>query len=117
MITFSISRIPKLEWATAATLLCRPPTGPTESRGRGEREPDLRKPFLHPPGRILNRHRPFKNLWMCSNANKAQNDQPSQSHAFVPLKTAIPPVERFVMMRGAGVVGINEQVNVWQNHR
>ena len=54
---------------------------------------------------------------MCSNANKAQNDQPSQSHAFVPLKTAIPPVERFVMMRGAGVVGINEQVNVWQNHR
>ena len=89
-----------------------------EMRLGGMNQVDVRQaqPLLHASDRIGNGHGAVKNFRMRGDADKPKNHHPRQRHSGMSLEASIPPVKRFLMLRRAEIVGVNEQVNVRENH-
>ena len=71
------------------------------------------KPFFHPPNRTFDGHGAFKNFGMGGNADKSQNHNPSEGHAFISLQTLLPPLKSLLMMAGTWVVRVKQQVRAF----
>jgi hypothetical protein len=50
------------------------------------------------------------------NANESQYHNPSEGDTLISFQTAIPPGECLRMLRRSSIVGVNQEINVWQNH-
>ncbi len=82
-------------------------------------ELDVRKsqPFLDTGEGISDREWILENSRVGGDANEAQNDDPGQGNPFLSLQAPVPPYQGFLMLCRSEIVGVDEEVNVRQNHR
>lgn len=74
------------------------------------------QPLTNTARRLLCTHRLFHDPWICHQANKSAYDNPRQAHRNLSVKHSLPPNFGLLMLWSLVVVGVNQQINVWDDH-
>ena len=74
------------------------------------------QPLGNPPECAFRRHGIGKYFGMGRDANKSQNNHPSQRNPSVSGQTGIPPITCHLMLPGVNIVGIHKKIDVRKDH-
>lgn len=85
-------------------------------RGFDEMEMRKGKPFFDPAHRVGDRKRIRENFGVGGDPHKAEDHNPGQGDILPPIQTLFPPGPGLDMAGSPEVVGVNQQINVGQNH-